>query len=295
MNGSALGAGGRGSEKTRARKERAGGVLKPRLIVLSLLLVVAIFAVAWQARARLHQARTLRRKTLEVAVKAPAPPPLAPAPKPEAPPATNYADVAMKDLFSKDRNPTVVIEVPKAVPPKPMPPLPVVYGVLGLPSGPRAIMAEKSGQPEKPYHAGDKIGEFTILALNTKDITFEWDGKKVERRIEDLTDHSGRGAASAAGNAAAPPPPTSPAVNFFPTPPGQPGTQANNNPPAASLQGSPIGAEIGAAGQSERACRPGDSSPAGAVVDGYRKVAISTPFWNELQMGTCAVRIFYEP
>ena len=50
--------------------------------------------------------------------------------------ATKYNDVAQKNLFSKDRNPQVIIDPPKPPdPPKPMPKLPVVYGVMGLPSG----------------------------------------------------------------------------------------------------------------------------------------------------------------
>ena len=127
---------------------------------------------------------------------------MTPAPKPDAAPATKYADVATKDLFSKDRNPTVVIEPPKVEAPKPMPPLPVVYGVLGLPSGTKAIMAEKAGVASRSVHAGDTIGEFKIASLDPQNVVFDWDGKQISRKIEDLIDRSNGAGGSAIGGRA---------------------------------------------------------------------------------------------
>ncbi len=241
--------------------------MKPRVIFLSIILAGALAAVIWQARARWTEAQELRAKTIDVKVK-PAPvPPVVPAPRPDGTTATRYADVATKNLFSKDRNPNVVIEPPKVEPPKKMPPLPVVYGVLGLPSGTKAMMSEHPGEPSKTVKAGDSIGEFKIASLDSQNVVFDWDGKQIAKKIEDLIDRS---AALDAAAAAAP------ATNVRATPP--PAAQ-----PAAPAQGPRTGpgAEFPtAAGVSQKSCIPGDTTPANTVVDGYRKNVVPTPFGN---------------
>jgi hypothetical protein len=193
-------------------------------------------------------------------------PPVTPAPKPDPVPATKYADVAMKDLFSKDRNPTVVIEPPKIEAPKIMPPLPVVYGVMGLPSGTKAIMSEKAGNAGHSVHAGDTIGEFKIAALDPENVTFNWDGKQISKKIEDLIDRSNApgaaGAQSAAVQGGANP---NAAVRAAPPPP------PNNQPQVASAPGKEIGGGY-------HACVPGDTSPSGTVSGGFRKNSVATPF-----------------
>ena len=98
--------------------------MKPAQVIAALALVVAATAVAWHGRMVWHQAEA-KRQRLYAPVK---PAPIAPVPaevKPETPQAVKYADVANKNLFSKDRNPTVVIEPPKPAEVKKMPPLPV--------------------------------------------------------------------------------------------------------------------------------------------------------------------------
>ncbi len=242
--------------------------MKPKFIALNLLLVLALAAIAWQARVRWNEARATRRSHLDVAVKPVAPPPVLPTPQPEAAPAAKYLDVATKDLFSKDRNPNVAIEPPKVEVAKPMPPLPVVFGVMGLPSGTKAIMAEKKGADSKAVRTGDTIGEFQIAALDPVNVTFLWDGKQISRKLDDLIDRSGNAPAAGgpqAAGPAAPPPPAAP----------RPSAAAASNVPATSKD---LGVEVGGAGQSTRACVPGDNSPAGTVVDGYRKAVTASPF-----------------
>ena len=251
--------------------------MKPKLIALNVCLIVAIAAIAWQARVSWDAAQAQRQSHLRAVVKPAATPPMKPAPKPDPAAAAKYLDVATKDLFSKDRNPNVVVETPKVEPPKPMPPLPVVFGVMGLPSGTKAIMAEKAGASSRTVHTGDTIGAFKIVALDTQNVTFDWDGKDVSRKIEDLIDRSAvaptANAPQSAGAAAAPPNKSAP-------PPA---------PVAAPTSAKDLGVELGAAGKpSSRACAAGDSSPAGAVVDGYRKTVSKTPFgsvcrWEQIQ------------
>ncbi len=230
------------------------------MIALTALLMLALAAIGWQGRMRWNEAQAKRRATLDVKVKPVAPPPFAPAPKPDAAPAAKYADVATKDLFSKDRNPNIVIDPPKA-PGKKMPPFPVVYGVLGLPSGVKALMSEKPGDGSRVVRAGDSIGEFKIDSLDSQNVVFDWDGKQISKKIEDLIDRSATATARATPAPAAPA--AAPAAAARPA--------ANNNRQVAASPGAETG-------PGTRACVPGDSSPAGTVADGYRKNLTATPF-----------------
>lgn len=235
--------------------------MKTKLIALNVLLLAGIGAIAWQVNLSWKQAAAERQANLNVRIKPVTVAPATPSPKPEGATPAQYAQVAEKNLFSSDRNPTVVIEVEKKDPPKPMPPLPVVYGVMGLPSGVKAIMAEKPGQPNHSVRAGETIGEFKVLALDTQNIKFEWNGKEISKRIEDLVDRSnpqsGAGSANNSGPAA---PPQSIAAPQKPLEP-------NLDPK--------LGVSLT---ETMRACRPGDTTPAGTVVDGFRKVLTPSPF-----------------
>ncbi len=232
---------------------------KPKLIALNAGLALGLILIVWQGWVRWNEAQAERSANLNLPVKKVTPPPLVPAQKPDAVQAAKYAEVATKNLFSKDRNPTVIVEAPKVEPPKVMPPLPVVYGVMTLPSGTRAMMSERAGAAERSVRVGDAIGEFKVLAMDSRKITFDWDGKQLERNIDELEDHSGgaaSGATSVSAGPAVPPPP------------------APTGPPTAAA----IGQEIGTPDAPARACKPGDSSPPGTIVDGYKKTGVMTPF-----------------
>ncbi|MGA2716302.1 MAG: hypothetical protein ABSG41_24665 [Bryobacteraceae bacterium] len=239
--------------------------MKPKLMALNVALLLAIGAIAWQARVRWQATQVERRQNLSVAVKPVTVPPLKPTPRPDAAQPVQYADVATKNLFSKDRNPTVVIDPPKVEAPKPMPPLPVVYGVLGLPSGTKAIMAEKRGADGRSVKTGDTVGDFKIVSLDTKDVVFDWDGTQISRKLDDLIDRSG--ATGATGGAQGLATQTSGPAVAAPAP-----GAANNQPAIAASPGKPI------PGAAARPCVPGDNSPSGTVVDGYRKTFAATPF-----------------
>ena len=105
--------------------------------------------------------------------------------------------------------------------------------------------------------AGDAIGDFKILAMDSNKVTFEWDGKPLVRNIDELVDHSGATAAAAGSGPAPPPAAAAPAAP----------------PTAASL-----GADNGTAEAPTKACKPGEQSALGTVVDGYRKSGVMTPF-----------------
>jgi hypothetical protein len=235
------------------------------LIDLTLLALVALAGSLlngkWQDNQRREQA--LLRKM------APAPLPVDLPPLPSVSPASaaNYLELAQQLVFSRDRNPNVILDPPAPPPPpKPMPSLPVAYGVLDLGSGPTVILSERAGGESKGYRVGEKIGEFKLVSLTNRDLVLEWEGKQVKRTIEELLDRSGR--------TEEPPPP-----------------QQTAAAPGSGLGVANLGAKAGPGvelGPSSRACVPNDTTPAGTVQDGYRKVVTATPFgqscrWEAVQ------------
>ncbi len=199
--------------------------MKRRLLLLNVALAALIGLAGWRLHERWIAENAHEQAVLQHAAKIAPPPPVTPVPAPKPLSGAIYGDIAQKDLFAKDRNPTVVIEPPVVVPPKPMPPLPLFYGVMNLPSGPIAIMSEKPNTRHMGVHSGDKVGEFTVLALDSRQIEFEWDGKKITRNVNELIDRSAR-------NTAAAPVPATPAA--------PPPAVAPGNAPAASSQVSGI-------------------------------------------------------
>lgn len=231
--------------------------MKRRLLLLNLVLLVAVTSAAWRLRQDWLAARAREQALLRRQAK-PLPPPPVMFSKPVEPVmAASYADIAQKMLFSKDRNPNVVVEVK---PPKPMPPLPLLYGVMDLPDGTTAVMAEKSGARHMGVRLGDKVGEFTLLAVSREDITLEWDGKPLIKKIDELIDRAGVPQPASEGNMqrGAPSPMQSSAqLDIKPSGKPEPGVDVGNG---------------------THACQPGDTSPKGTVSGGFRKEVTPTPF-----------------
>ena len=229
--------------------------MKRKLLALNLVLVALIALAGWGLRLEWIAAKEREKAVLGRTIK--------PAPAPEHVPLPNvqpvlparYIDIANKDLFSKERNPTIVVEPEAPPPPKPMPPLPVVRGILNL-DGVTAIMSENPKAMQKEVRPGDSIGEFKLLAINSQEIVLEWDGKQLRKNVAELFDRSipEPAAAPAAASAAAPAP-------------------AVNKPSLAQKTGP--GVDMGAG---RKACVPGDTTPVGTVVDGLKKVTWETPF-----------------
>ncbi len=226
--------------------------MKRKLIFLNLVLLAGGAFAAWKLREQYiaDQAKTdkMRRQSVKPvnAVLAAA------TPKPDPFTGLPYADVAQKDLFSKDRNPNVVIEVPPPPKPKVMPPLPGVSGIMGLPSGMIALMSEKPEMRPHPVHVNDQLGEFKVVGITQQTISFEWDGKRIDKPVEELL-------------ARAPAPPSNAGGTV----------QLNGGVPVAAAPPKPLETVIG---NNTKACAQGDTSPAGTVADGYKKISEPTPF-----------------
>jgi hypothetical protein len=230
--------------------------LNRKLVLLNLVLAaVAVYAgVQWRNQWKAAKAR--EAAMLHKSVK-PTPPVKFDA-LPVSPPvlAAGYKEIAEKMLFDRERNSNVPIELPPpAPPPPPMPALPRYHGTLNLGDGLSTILSESPASAHQEIKPGQKIGQFTLVDVNTVQITFEWNGEMVRRRLDELTDRTVLSSANADSRTpSAPPPPVAQAKQ--PTGPGE---------------STPFGFKI---------CTPNDSTPDGAVVGGFRKVSIPTPFGN---------------
>jgi hypothetical protein len=173
--------------------------------------------------------------------------------------AGGYSNVVQQTLFDRSRNPTVVVELPPPPPPpppKPIPPLPVYHGMMNL-GGITVVLSLDSNSPHQGLQIGESIGQFKLVGVNTEEITFEWDGQTIQKKLEELKDHTAASQQAAAATTA-------------PLP-------VRTDAPAAPVQQTPRGPGTDMGG-GFRACQPNDSNPAGAVVDGFRKVVLFSPF-----------------
>lgn len=228
--------------------------MKRKLLLANLALVALCVFGAMHLRREWTDARAREQAVLRQRLRPVPPPPIAPLAPSEPVRATGYSEIAQKMLFSKDRNPIVVVEPPP--PPKvvPMPALPLFHGVVDFGDGPVAIMSDGPKGPHRDYQPGDQVGAFKLVAVNNEELVLEWEGKTITKKVDEFLDRS-LPSASAPGRVAAagaPPPPV-----------------PVKNAPAAP--GGDLSAGI-------KACQPGDTSPAGTVVDGMRKVLRPSPF-----------------
>ena len=227
--------------------------MRKKLLLLDLALAVLVFVLAGQVRDKWLEARKRSDVMFRQVLKQLPPPPYSALPAIPAVTAASYSAVALKYPFSPDRNPTVVVEPPKE---PPMPPLPIYYGIMTLSDGETAIMSARQGEPSQGIHFGEKVGEFTLLAVENDEVTLEWTGKTVTKKVSDLRPRADAGRAAPAGRS------------------------ADTAPRAAAQPAAGSRAEAGPwdeIGPNLRACRPGDTSPAGSQKDGWRKVLVQTP------------------
>lgn len=242
------------------------------MFLLNVLLLAAIAGAAMEWKKLLMETAKREEIVRTSGPVMPLPKPVASVPPVEKTTPADYFDVAARLLFSRDRSP--VVEPPPPPAPPQMPAFPLAYGVLMIGEPPIVMLSPARGQAQKGYRPGDTIGDFKIARVTGTDVTFEWDGKPIVKTLAELADKE-----AAKSFAAAP--------------------VAANNPPAAGA--TPAAAakalsENAAAKQGPgveltptmKQCQPGDPSPDGAIVDGYKKINTSTPFgfqcrWEKVQ------------
>jgi len=179
------------------------------------------------------------------------------------PRAADYNQAVQNNIFSKDRNPNVIVDPPPPPPPAPPPPvmpdLPAYYGTMALFGDPVVLLSLQRG-PQKKYHAGDKVGPFQIVSFDREKVVFDWNGKTVERKPEELKDKE--------------PSPQQASVDGPPTRV-EPVKLIADPPPDAPKISEKIGKDNGGG---VRMCVAGDTTPPGTVVDGYKKVETMNMF-----------------
>jgi hypothetical protein len=238
-----------------------------RVILSSLALLALTGLLVWMLRMNWVQAKAHQRQVMTRAAEKKnilPPPPVTP-PKPVVP--AEYFDVAQRMLFSKDRNPNVIVEVKPPPPKPPLPPFPLYYGQIGL--GEPGIFLSTSGSTQKIYHVGDKIGDkdkFVIVGFDLEKITLAFNDETVEKKLDELRPKQT-------------PVPTA-SVNAAPAPPSAAARTASLAPtPADTTPDKPPDQIVGADyGSGFHGCVSGDTSPAGTIKDGYKKVISQTLF-----------------
>lgn len=229
-----------------------------KIVALNLGLLALLGTLGWMLRAHWREARAEHRAVIAKTpgAKAVLPPP-SPAPPSPAVPA-NYLEVAQRTLFSKDRNPNVIIEVVPPPPPKPeepVPPRPLYFGQMGIGDPVAFLGIDKGGQ--KGFHVGDKVGPFKLVAFNHETVTFEWNEKRLEYPLAELKSKEPVGPVQAAA------------------PPSAPGAQNISSSKVVGQDNGPVlGVQVG----ETRSCLIADTSPAGTVKDGYKKSIVPGMF-----------------
>jgi hypothetical protein len=274
-----------------------------RIVLLNVALLALAGALVWTLRtnwlaAKAREHAVLQRKVAAKTVLAP--PPL-PAVKTVAP--AEYIDVAGKMLFSKDRNPTVVVEPPKPAPEPVMPALPNYHGQMAI-GEPVIFLSTSATAAQRIYHAGEQVGDFKLVSFDEVHADFEWKGKNVERKLEELRPRETGGQAgaqpgapsgrTAVARASTPAPaaapiqpvasldhPSSSAADTAAAAPATPapgknvtslasmGNSANNASPS-DTSGDSVFGPLSPTG--DRPCLPADTSPVGTVHSGFMKV-----------------------
>jgi hypothetical protein len=254
-----------------------------KLVVLNAVLLLVVVFGGVQLRNQ-HEAAQTRQAALHAARISPAPaPPFVALPNDPPVLPSGYKDVAMKDLFHPSRNPDVEVPPPPAPPPPPpMPELPRFHGQMNLGDGPIALLVEKAGMPEKAIKPGETIGQFKLVDVNTNEITFAWsyNGELVRRSLSSMMDRTASSSSASPSSSSAASSAAATAAAALAAA-GVSESDARPAPPPAPPQAPPIKSAIGPGeltNQGTRICDPNDSTPAGSVVDGFKKTQGRTPF-----------------
>lgn len=230
-----------------------------KVVLLNLALLALLALLGWQLRQHWAEAQAaedakLREKPQPPAVTLPAA-----RSAPEVPVPADYIDVAQRTLFSKDRDPNVIIEPPPPPPPpppeKPVPPLPSYHGqmILGDPS----ILLSLEGTGQKAYRAGEQIGDFKVVSFDRERIAFEWEGKTIERSLAELK----RAEPTVARN-------TAPKQQAAAPPPRDTRTKIGSGSQGKDPRGNFVAGKY--------MCKGDDKSANGTVFEGFRKIEVVT-------------------
>ncbi len=238
--------------------------------IVNLLLIAAAGALSMKLRADWMLANQ-RYATLAVPVAAkPGTPLQVNGPASGGPAVPGVADsIVQGNLFSPDRNNVVAQIALKAA----APPLPVFLGGMDIGSGPLAFMVETGVPGTRQVRVGQMIGAYKLVKVAGTFVMVEYEGE--QKRVDLSMAPVDRGPAPVAASYAEPPrtapapavaiTPAIPPVTNKPTPTNPSGNSTGN--PDTRTSYDMFGPGVGK-----------DTYPAGAIVDGWRKVEHPWPF-----------------
>ena len=71
--------------------------------------------------------------------------------------------------------------------PKPMPPLPVLHGVMYLGESPTAILSGGKASPQQVgVRPGETFGDFKLVDVSNDEIALEWDGQVINKKVDEM-------------------------------------------------------------------------------------------------------------
>jgi hypothetical protein len=229
-----------------------------KLLLLNVVLVLVVAYAGYLLRNEFRAAKARETAMKNAPVKATPPAPLPPLANQPPVLATGYQDIATKNLFHPSRDSKIPVEVPPPPPPPPpMPPLPRYHGTMNIGEGPMALLALGNG-PSQEVKAGEMIGPFKLVEVNTVDITFEWQGQIARRTLDQITDRTTVSSGSSGDVRSVASTPAS---------------------VAAPVVSQPLGPGDSTA-FGFKTCQANDNMPVGTVQGGFRKVSVPTPFGN---------------
>lgn len=240
-----------------------------KLLILDIVLGAGVIYGAFQLHSEWAAARARRSQMPGPPPKATPVAPMPPLPQQPAVLPSGYKDVAMKDLFDASRNPDLPVpEPPKPEPPREPPPLPSYHGMMdfGDRQGPVALITEQDTPGHQEVHAGEMIGAFKLVAFNRQEMTLDWEGRVIHKRLNESASEQAKPKAAGA------------------TPLPLTGVIPGQAAPQAAEQPKPQAAELGPGKEitdTVKGCQPGDSSAPGTVADGYRKELNSSPMGTQ--------------
>jgi hypothetical protein len=227
-------------------------------MLLNVALAALVCLLGWYLKQKWDEQQEQERKIRMANIATPPvpqPPPLRRVSPLDGP---SYGEVATRNLFSADRNPSPIPDPPPPPPPAPkMPPLPMAHGVMFWDGVPPTVVLSNGNSEQKGYHPGDRIGEFKVVSVDNKEVVFDWNGEKVTKRLDEMMAKSLAPATDAGAKAAAPAPAAPPQAEALSGPVNGPGKEV------------PGGI---------RTCNAGDTSAPGTVADGFEKKVNTTPF-----------------
>jgi len=156
-----------------------------------------------------------------------------------------------------------------------MPALPNYHGQMAI--GEPVAFLSASGVPQRSYRAGESVGEFKLVSFDQEKMEFEWHGKSVQRKLEELRPkETGQAQAPPSRPAGAPPPanPTTPAASAGPVV----SLGSASSTSLAGDKGSDDPMFGPAQADGTRACVPSDQTPSGTEHSGFKKNMTVTLF-----------------